>query len=211
MARETDYLSLYARVAPTRVLGTGQRYGLWVQGCPFRCLECMTPESLPFAGGERVAVAELAQEMLATPDVEGITITGGEPFAQAAALGALVAQLKEKEWGVIVYTGYVYEQLLRLGGTNAALRNFLSHIDVLIDGQYEAERNEGTSLRGSSNQRIICLTPRYAPEMEQITTQKQRAVEIHLLESFALLVGVPGAETLRQWKQGFSISDPCDD
>ena len=66
------------------VNGPGERFVLWLQGCPFRCRGCFNPAFLPFAGGRRVLVAEMAERILSVPGVEGVTYSGGEPMAQRA-------------------------------------------------------------------------------------------------------------------------------
>jgi anaerobic ribonucleoside-triphosphate reductase activating protein len=201
---KTKYLQLYARLPHTRVLGPGLRYALWVQGCPFRCPQCMTPDALPFDGGERLPIAVLMQDILATPDLEGITISGGEPFAQADGLAQLLEKIQShRSLGVIVYTGYLYEELQKLAQKNPRIAALLAHIDLLIDSPYVPELNDGISLRGSSNQRLHCLTPRYKSQLTSDYAQKNRQVEIHLFPQFALLAGIPGVETLTRWQQLF--------
>jgi anaerobic ribonucleoside-triphosphate reductase activating protein len=56
----SETLTLYARLPRTRALGPCTRFALWVQGCPFHCPGCMTPDARPFAGGETVAIDRLA-------------------------------------------------------------------------------------------------------------------------------------------------------
>ena len=92
----------------TKVLGPGLRYVIWTQGCPFHCEECATPESRPITKDKEVPIITIAQDILAQPGIKGITISGGEPFLQAASLFNLLKMvLKERpELTVIVYTGY---------------------------------------------------------------------------------------------------------
>src|ERR1700722_19472169 len=78
-----------------QVLGPGVRAVIWVQGCPLRCPGCIAPETLPFAaadgnvGGVR-SVADLAGWLAELDETEGVTLSGGEPFAQAEALAELL-------------------------------------------------------------------------------------------------------------------------
>lgn len=198
-----DMLRVYARLAHTQVLGPGRRYALWVQGCPFRCPNCMTPAALPSEGGELISVADLAVDILAVSEIVGITISGGEPFAQASNLAYLIELIRQhRDLGVIVYSGYQLHQLQRQARHHTDIARFLAQIDLLVDGLYVAELNDGLSLRGSANQRAWALTPRYQAELSQYG-QAQRAVEVHLLQDAALLAGIPSPALLQHWQQLF--------
>src|SRR6516164_213379 len=86
------------RVCDTEAEGPGRRWALWVQGCPLRCPGCCNPELLPLRardGSDKLAtVDELAREALATPGIEGVSLLGGEPFAQAAPLAELARRVR---------------------------------------------------------------------------------------------------------------------
>ena len=87
------------------------------------------------------------------PLCRGVTFSGGEPFAQAAGFAKLAKRLKAEGYEVASYSGYTFEQLLK---GNAAQRELLESIDVLIDGPFLlAERSLEVAFRGSRNQRII--------------------------------------------------------
>ena len=80
--------------------------------------------------------------------MDGFTITGGDPFYQPDALRELLPLLETISPDILVYTGYLREELPE---------DILQHIAVLIDGRYVQENNRGEVLRGSDNQRIIIL------------------------------------------------------
>ncbi|GAA4673673.1 4Fe-4S single cluster domain-containing protein [Pseudonocardia yuanmonensis] len=141
-----------------RVLGPGDRYGLWVQGCPLRCAGCVSPQWLPSTGGERVAVDALAREILEFA-VDGLTVSGGEPFAQAAGLVALIHQIRDdRDLSVCCYTGYTLEGLRR---GDPAQRELLGLVDLLIDGPYVSSRHAPLRWRASTNQRLHVLSDRH--------------------------------------------------
>lgn len=153
-------LRLYDREPLVHVLGPGRRAVVWLQGCPFRCPGCISPDSLPFDGGEEVSVGDLAAWVLAQEEIEGVTLSGGEPFCQAEGLCALLDAVRaERDLGAVSYTGYTLERLLETG--TEPQRALLERLDLLIDGPYvEAERAD-LLWRGSANQRLILLSDRY--------------------------------------------------
>jgi anaerobic ribonucleoside-triphosphate reductase activating protein len=153
-------LRLAQRSDRCTVLGPGVRAVLWVQGCPFRCPGCVAPETLPFAGGEEVEVDAIARELAALPDIKGLTLSGGEPMAQAGALCRLIDSIRAaRDLSFLCYTGYTLKYLRRSG--SAAQRDLLARLDVLIDGLYLREQHTDLRWRGSDNQRVVFLTPRY--------------------------------------------------
>lgn len=170
-------LRIYQREPEVYTLGPGKRYCLWVQGCPRRCPGCVSIHSQDPQGGYWMEPGAIAMEIrLSRPD--GITISGGEPFLQAKALAQMLGILREQmrcDLGVIVYTGYTLEELETV--PDAGL--LLPYIDLLIDGPYVRELDDGLSLRGSANQRVIPLTDRYRkPEVLNLFGQKTRTVQI---------------------------------
>jgi anaerobic ribonucleoside-triphosphate reductase activating protein len=152
------HLAQWSRRCTT--LGPGVRAVLWVQGCPFRCPGCVAPETLPFTGGETVSVHDLSRELLLLPDVDGLTFSGGEPMAQAAALSRLIDELRpNRDFSFLCYTGYTLGWLRASG--SVAQKALLDRLDVLIDGPYLRERHTDLRWRGSDNQQVHFLTPRY--------------------------------------------------
>ena len=171
----------------SRVLGPGLRYIIWTQGCPFRCKGCATPSSRPITSDKQVRIDELAADILCRPYIEGITISGGEPFLQAGVLADLIdiVQSERPELTVISYTGYLLEAL-----TGSAEKRLLDHIDLLIDGPYVEDFNDNKGIRGSSNQRLHFLTSRLLPWEEELQEGK-RKVEYHVTKEGAKAFGVP--------------------
>jgi anaerobic ribonucleoside-triphosphate reductase activating protein len=175
----------------TRALGPGLRSAVWVQGCPFRCAGCIAPDWIPQRPPAReVHPDDLAAELLADPDVTGLTFSGGEPMAQAAALAAVIrAARRTRDVTLICFTGYRLAELGRRP-PGPGVGDLLAEIDVLIDGRYVAARNDNRGLRGSDNQRVHMLTDRLAAAYEDLAGGPRRT-EIRLRERSAMLVGVP--------------------
>lgn len=99
----------------------------------------------------------LVQQVATKHHVDGITISGGEPFEQADELAVLLGELGKEYEDILVYSGYTYGQLVGLGQN--AVDAVLDNIAVLIDGEYREDRNQGHPLKGSENQRIHYMKP----------------------------------------------------
>jgi len=197
---------IYATLARTRTLGPYLRYALWVQGCLQNCPGCMTPDAQPLNGGRDISIHALAKEILSDNKIEGLTISGGEPFLQARALHSLVRLVQmSRPMGVIVYTGYLLETLQQWPDQNVRedIMAFLSQIDLLIDGPYVQSLNDGKFLRGSSNQRFHFLSCRYQDIIDQ--NCNHREVELHMQADNVFLSGIPGTNMLQKWQSKFNI------
>lgn len=180
------------------VLGPGLRAVVWVQGCSLHCPGCMVPETWPQTGGQWVSPEELAQAILQQPDIEGITISGGEPTEQAAAVARLLALVKAAGKNTWVYSGYTLEELLAREDT--ATDELLAFTDVLVDGRYDIRQAGSYRWRGSVNQRIICLSNAIPPE--RIDGGKWRQIEVRLGHRGQLiLIGIPPQGFLRRFHQ----------
>ncbi|MFZ6183212.1 4Fe-4S single cluster domain-containing protein [Nannocystis pusilla] len=157
-------LRVAARVACTEAEGPGRRFAVWVQGCELRCPGCCNPELFARDGGESLAVAALADELRAARDVHaitGLTVLGGEPSEQAAAVAALCESARDLGLGTLVFTGRTHAELQAMPGAHA----LLAVADTLVDGRFDARRREppdGRRWIGSTNQQIVHLTPRHA-------------------------------------------------
>ena len=173
----------------TEALGPFKRYALWVQGCNKRCKGCISPDAQPLDGGTEIDIADLAADILSVSEIEGITISGGEPFLQQDALVALVELIRSKrDFGVIVYTGMLYSEI-----KEAPLAQCC---DLIIDGEYIEELNDDMSLRGSSNQNAILLTHRYEKYVQQSFGCPGRKVEFVVNNRQINMVGIPAKHLL---------------
>lgn len=130
------------------------RFTVFTQGCPHGCPGCHNPETHDPFGGREVPVTELAEGFLRNPLLHGITLSGGDPFAQAEECAALARLAHEKGLDVWTYTGYTYEKLS--AAADAGWEALLAETDVLVDGPFLlAQRSYGALFRGSINQRLI--------------------------------------------------------
>jgi len=194
----TEALNI-AQICPeTYALGPGKRFVVWVQGCPFDCAGCIAPDWIPIREAQIVPVRELVDRILATEDLEGITISGGEPMLQASCLARLLSEVRtvRPDLSAIAFSGFKLEQLKRKAITDASIASLLGQLDVLIDGLYRQELDNGRGLRGSPNQRTHFLTDRYKHLVGEFENG-DRNPEIHLLTEGLLLVGIPTQGALR--------------
>lgn len=181
-------------------LGPGTRFVLWTQGCIRQCKGCMTPMSQNRDSGRIIEVRDLANIILQSGR-KGFTISGGEPFLQAEALNELVDLIRaERDMGIIVYTGYTLDEIQQ--SKDLHMCRFLEQVDLLIDGPYIEELNDGMNLRGSSNQRVIALTDRYRSNVNEYGSKKAEA-ELFIKEDKVLMVGVPDSTMLNRFKNVF--------
>lgn len=94
--------------------GPGIRLTVFVQGCPHHCPGCHNQQTWDFAGGQPTTTEELWQQIQQNPLLSGVTFSGGEPMAQAAALLPLAQRIKQAGLELAIYSGYTFEQLLNL-------------------------------------------------------------------------------------------------
>ena len=186
VAMENDFenttISLYGTVPDSIVDGPGLRYAVFVQGCSHACPGCHNPNSQPCAGGTVRTIEDVAADIAANKLAQGVTISGGEPFEQAAACAELARRCQAIGLSVWTYSGYVYEQLAARSSQSepgapdashapqsaADIAAMLPHVDpagaaglldatdVLVDGPFVQARHAfDLAWRGSSNQRLI--------------------------------------------------------
>jgi anaerobic ribonucleoside-triphosphate reductase activating protein len=141
--------------------GPGRRLVVWLQGCLKRCPGCANGPFLPRAAARILTVADLTQALEAAGNVDGVTLSGGEPVLQAAALLPWLREVRRRGFTVVCYTGYEIEELRT---ADPVLTEFLAEVDLLIDGEYRRELPRGGTYRPSANQRLHFLSGRIAPE-----------------------------------------------
>lgn len=127
--------------------GEGIRYAIFMQGCLRRCKGCHNPETHNLVGGVLTDTAKILEDVKSNPLLDGVTLTGGEPFMQIDAAIELSRAAKNMGLNVWCYTGFKYEDIPP---------HWLAYVDVLVDGEYDENlRDLELQFRGSSNQRII--------------------------------------------------------
>lgn len=136
--------------------GAGLRLAVFVQGCSHRCPGCHNPGTHDPMGGRVMDTDEIVQMLKENPLLDGLTLSGGEPFEQPGPCLLLAEAAKGLGLSVWVYSGYTYEQLR--GMTDPAVAGLLAVCDVLVDGRFVlAQRSLDLDFRGSGNQRLVDL------------------------------------------------------
>lgn len=149
-------LKLSGIINESIVDGPGIRYVVFTQGCPHKCEGCHNPHTHDFESGFEKSTDEIYHEILKNPLIKGVTISGGEPFMQAREVATLASKLKEKNYDVMVYTGFNYEHLVSQATEHNGYAHLLKHTDKLVDGKFEMnKKNLQLRFRGSENQRVI--------------------------------------------------------
>ena len=140
--------------------GPGVRVSLFVSGCTHHCPGCFNEVAWDFDYGQPFTqqTIESILDMLRPDYIRGLTLLGGEPFEpqNQAAVVELLRQVRAAlpEKTIWAFSGYLYEDIVsgKLGDT----REYLSYLDVLVDGPFiEAKKNLALRFRGSDNQRLI--------------------------------------------------------
>lgn len=149
-------LRLAGVIRESIVDGPGWRFVVFAQGCPHHCPGCQNPQTHDFVGGYDSKVGNLIAEMQKNPLLSGVTLSGGDPFAQAEPFAVLAAEVHKLGLNVITYTGWTYEQIIDGLDSHAGWRELLAETDVLVDGRFLLEEKSLAILfRGSRNQRTI--------------------------------------------------------
>jgi len=130
--------------------GPGIRLVVFTQGCNH--IGCHNPETHSFYGGKLIDIDNIINMIIENPLLDGITLSGGEPFEQAIECSILAKKVRNMGLNVVTYTGYTFEEILR----NDNFRELLLQTDILIDGKFDiSKKSMMLQFRGSTNQRII--------------------------------------------------------
>lgn len=144
--------------------GPGVRVSLFVSGCTHHCPGCFNQVAWDFNYGQPFTQQTIDEilAMLKPGYIKGLTLLGGEPFEpeNQPAVVELLQQIKSKypEKTIWAFSGYLFDRDILPGhlGNPEITREYLSYLDVLVDGPFvEAKKNLSLRFRGSENQRII--------------------------------------------------------
>ena len=134
--------------------GLGIRMTIFTQGCHHHCPHCHNPQTHDPMGGYEIDTDIILNQLKENPLLDGITLSGGEPFLQPSACTALAVGTHAMGLSVWTYTGYTWEELLEQEDVD--IQKLLAATDVLVDGRFQKEQSSNIlRFKGSANQRII--------------------------------------------------------
>ena len=117
------------------VNGPGRRFVVWVQGCHLGCPQCWNKHTWSFAPKNQVSVGSLLAQISAVDGLDGVTLTGGEPFLQPRPLAHLAQRIKsELNLSIQIFTGFEMREI-----TGRAQKKLLSLADVIVAGRYNPD------------------------------------------------------------------------
>ncbi len=168
----------------SKVNGPGNRFVLWTQGCSKGCSECFNPETWSNNIYKEYSPRQIF-ELVKNFEVDGITISGGDPLEQEDELLELLMLLSSIRLskGIILFTGFTRAEI----SSNIIREECLRYIDVLIDGRYEKNLKVDFSLRGSSNQEFYFFSNKVS--MSELVFDQE--IEISCLEGDIMMTGFP--------------------
>ena len=177
---------------PVRTLGPGVRVAIWFQGCHIGCPGCVSRDTWTPSGGKSLTVKDLVSTVVDLVDgpLQGITISGGEPFEQPEALTALVDQLRSvferraDPVDVLCYSGITLRDL------ETRFPHILARLDALVPEPYRARTPTELPWRGSANQPLLALSPLGRARYQHIAAAA-RSIQLDVAEGHVELIGIP--------------------
>lgn len=158
------------------IYGPGARFVIWVQGCSIRCKGCWNSDMWSFDKKNEYTNLQLLEMIKFQKDlIEGVTILGGEPLDQFEEVYELLAECQKIKLSTVLFTGYELSEI-----ENSEMQKIKSVCDILIVGRYVEELRTATrQWIGSSNQKVLFLTKRYA----DYKVEDGNYVEVNIEES----------------------------
>lgn len=170
-------------LAPIETLGPGKRLVIWTKGCTKHCKKCANPELWPIEGARDYPVDlifNIVKKICIKEQIEGITISGGDPLEQKRECLLLLQKLRPLCEDIIVYTGYTYAELEKTWQTDE-LEILQQKVSVLIDGPYIDALNDGkVMLRGSTNQKLIFFDQKLIPIYEEYFSKGRTIQNVYM-------------------------------
>ncbi|MCC6197113.1 MAG: radical SAM protein [Burkholderiales bacterium] len=194
---KTPTLELNKAHWPVTVLGPGRRIGIWVQGCSIHCPGCVSQDTWPPDPAKAITVRDLLAwcAKVSKNAPEGVTISGGEPFEQAAGLRALLEGLsawrraEHLDFDVLCYSG------LPLRTLESKHADLLALLDAVIPEPYVDHLPQGPIWRGSRNQPLVPLSARgrarYAHWLDA-PAEAGRRMQATVEGGRVWMIGIPG-------------------
>lgn len=184
---------------PVTALGYGRRVGVWFQGCSLHCHGCISRDTWkPAPPEDMVDVDDLLDRIRGYGDVDGLTISGGEPFDQPAALKHLLHGYRQitdpTTTDILVYSGYTTGHLRRRHPDIAALP------DVLVTGPFRMDL-PGDRLRGSTNQELVIQSTLAQLRYGTPSTETSPTMQVVVAGESLWMIGIPAAGDMERLRE----------
>ncbi len=195
---------------PVTVLGFGRRVGIWFQGCSIHCRDCCSRDTWDTLAGALSSAEEVIRWIKSLPidEIDGFTISGGEPFDQPDALMQLLAELRtvdgNSQRDILVYSGYPIRHL------QSWHADIVEQVDVMISEPFVTNRKTAP-LRGSDNQQILLMTSLARSRYASLPTGKRMQVCFDGEQMW--MIGIPERRDLDRIHErlrcaGITLNDP---
>lgn len=164
-------LRIHNTLECSTVNGPGKRAVIWVQGCGLGCDGCWNPETWDAGAGTLMENGRILA-WLAGLDVDGLSISGGEPMAQAVAAMRLILGVRVSlpHLSIGMFTGHTQNELARGRfecGENSENRRrevwsvMRDHLDFAVCGRFNRHQPASDPLVTSKNQELVLFSDRY--------------------------------------------------
>ena len=171
----TDLIRVAGIETDSIVDGPGFRLTVFLQGCPHHCYKCQNPQTWDYAGGKFMTIHQIAQKFKENPMLQGITLSGGDPFMQARTAAKLIKYIKQiseqnnREIDIVTYTGYTLDELIDIIITTypdpdiihqaRTYKELMEQTDYIVDGKFDyTKKSMSCKFRGSTNQRFLKIS-----------------------------------------------------
>jgi len=180
---------------PVTALGPGRRVGIWLQGCSIGCPGCASRDTWAEDPSKLIDVGQLLAYFHAIDGpIDGVTISGGEPFEQPEALHALLEALYRwreesgRSFDLLCYSGL---PLARLRRDHAGV---LALLDALIPEPFVDRLEPEGPWRGSANQPLVLLSAlgerRFAGSV-LASAQERPSIQVDVRGGEVWFIGIP--------------------
>lgn len=185
---------------PVTVLGPGIRLGIWLQGCSRHCSGCVSKDTWSPEGGTWIEVEELIVQcrQMVPGKIDGITLTGGEPFEQPDALSELLDRIdgwrREESLDILCYSGMPVRHLI------TKHKAIVDRLDALIPEEFRDDLPTEAAWRGSSNQPLLLLSELAQRRYHEPSGQRPR-MQVALGEKDLWMIGIPRRGDLQRLQE----------
>jgi anaerobic ribonucleoside-triphosphate reductase activating protein len=195
---------------PVLALGFGRRAGVWTQGCALGCDGCVAQDTWPADQDKDVPVDDVLDWVGAHPDIDGVTVSGGEPLDQPEDLRTLLSGLRAllpERVDILCFSGRTRRAIER------AFPDVIDLADAWVLGPYRRDQPTCHPLMGSANQEVLTVTELGRSRYGNLTETDHRPVQVSVIGQQMWIVGIPSSGDIGHFEaaaqaQGLGLIDP---